>query len=267
VKCSKRGNSVYHARVQERISEMKMVLNDDFDFSNQRNFRTKFLLLTLTNDQRIDKCECWKTELSKAWNKYITLLRNKYGKISVIRTFESTQKGYPHIHALLYFHNREFMTFNKDNKIRIMEKKTFEKWSMGFVDVIGVKNFKAVYHYCLKYVLKSSSSGGGLPPISANQLKEGGGPLLLEGNDLTLAYCWLFRKRAFAISGDFAVKLHDLIMTLRNSNSENLDWTTLDQKNVFWRLIKFKDFYNTWIQDEIDEWKAKNECLNSSQAL
>ena len=252
VKCSKRGNSVYHARVQERISEMKMILNDDFDFSKQRNFRTKFLLITLTNNQRIDKGECWKTEISKAWNKYITSLRKKYGKISVIRTFESTQMGYPHVHALLYFHNREFMTFNKDNKIRIMEKKTFEKWSMGFVDVVGVKNFKAVYYYCLKYVLKSSA-GGGLSPTSPKELKEGGGP--------TLAYCWLFRKRAFAISGDFAVKLHDLIMTLRNSNFDIQDWTTLDGKNTFWRLIKFQDFYNTWVQDEIDEWKAKNESF------
>ncbi|GAI15623.1 unnamed protein product [marine sediment metagenome] len=51
-------------------------------------------------------------------------------------------------------------------------------------------------------------------------------------------------------------------MTLRNSNSENLDWTTLDQKNTFWRLIKFQDFYNTWIESEIDEWKAKSEGLN-----
>jgi hypothetical protein len=251
VKCSKRGNDVYHARVRERISQMKVILDDDFDFSKQRNFRTNFLLITLTNNQQIDKCECWKTELSKAWNKYITLLRRKYGKISVIRTFESTQAGYPHIHALLYFHTHEFMTFKTDNKIRISEKKNFEKWNMGFVDVMGVKNFKAVYFYCLKYVLKSS--GGGLSPTSPKELKEGGDP--------TLAYCWLFRKRAFAISGDFAVKLHDLITTLRNSKNSILDWTTLDQENIFWRLIKYQDYYNTWVQGEIDKWKAENESL------
>lgn len=242
VKCSKRGNDVYHARVQERISEIKMILNDDFDFSNQRNFRTKFLLITLTNNQQIDKCDCWKTELSKSWNKYITSLREKYGKISVIRTYESTQAGYPHIHALLYFHTKEFMTFKHDNKIRISEKGQFENWDMGFVDVLGVKNFKAVYFYCLKYVLKRSA-----PQTT-----------LTEGSDPTLAYCWLFRKRAFAISGDFVVKLRDLITTLRNSNLDFPDWTTLDGKGTFWRLIKYRDFYNTWVQDEIDKWKAEN---------
>jgi len=257
-KCAKRGNDVYLYRVKKRIREFNKLLSAELDFSKSRNYKTNMLMVTLTNDQHDDIPTSWK-KIGEAWNRYMTNLRKKYGKIEVIRTWESTQAGYPHIHALLLFKEQQFSTFqDKNGKWRILGKSEFENWEYGFVDVLAVKAIKAVYFYVLKYVVKCLKGGDdvikGLPPQGET---EG------EGGLKTLAYCWLFRKRAFSISKGFQSALDDLIVSKHNSNLEvENGQVLLAPKKYFWRLVKYKDVFSTWLADELSE-SAYAKALNT----
>ncbi|MCP8304031.1 MAG: hypothetical protein H3Z50_00955 [archaeon] len=68
---------------------------------------------------------------------------------------------------------------------RIEEKAEFEKSYHSFVDVEAVRKMREGISYITKYMRKS------------------GHPLQM----LTLAFCWLFRKRSFAVSGNFLESL------------------------------------------------------------
>jgi hypothetical protein len=69
----------------------------------------------------------------------------------------------------------------------------------------------------------------------------------------TLAYCWLFRKRAFSISRGFQTALDDLIELKHNSNQLIIaGQALLAPKPFFWRLVKFKNFFSTWLSDELN---------------
>jgi hypothetical protein len=154
-KCAKRGNDVYMFRVKKRIKEFSKLLNTQLSCENVRNHKTNMVMITLTNNQKHSIPKSWK-EIGKAWNRYITALRKKFGRIEVIRTWESTEAGYPHIHALLLFKQQQFSTFqDKNGKWRILRKAEFENWEYGFVDVLAVRAVVAVYYYVLKYVVKT----------------------------------------------------------------------------------------------------------------
>ena len=76
----------------------------------------------------------------------------------------------------MIFHDYAFKVTRFKGKYRILEKVEFEKSYHSFVDVQAIREMKEGIRYVIKY--------------------------------LTLALCWLFRKRSFAISGDF----HKLIV-------------------------------------------------------
>lgn len=53
----------------------------------------------------------------------------------------------------------------------------------------------------------------------------------------TLALCWVYRKRAFSVSGSFRKALTDLITDLRNSNK------SLVQISLLGKIIPEEKFY------------------------
>jgi hypothetical protein len=83
---------------------------------------------------------------------------------------------------LMIFHAYEFQVTVTNGKCRILEKEAFEKSGHSFVDVQAVRKFREGVRYVPKYLTKTKND-------SKTQV-------------LTLALCWLFRKRSFAISGD-----------------------------------------------------------------
>lgn len=207
VKCSKRGNDVYRRRVERRLGRLRC--NDgEFFRDTDKEPRSRVLFVTLTWDPKLCSVhEAWE-RVSADFNRWITGLRMRYGRISVLRTWEAHQNGYPHVHAMLIFHDYEFRAW-KDLGVlhghaiwRVEEKREFEHWH-SWVDVRVARTFEAVVRYIGKRILYGTEK---------NQDEEHG--------DLTLALCWVFRKRSFSASKDLAKVLVDLISALHNSKGQ-----------------------------------------------
>jgi hypothetical protein len=223
VKCSKRGNDVYNARIKHRfrffeknIGDLRFFSIDDF--KTDKKVKTKLLWVTLTWNPRLFSIKnSWKREVSQAWNRFITALRRRYGKIEVLRSWEATRQGYPHIHAILWFESSEFTVFphysEKEGQLqfRIEEKHEFESFWHSLIDVQAMSSLKKMVSYVMKYQLK------------VNEGKEDYG-----SGSCTLAFMWLFRKRSFACSRGLQKKFTDLTEVLHNSNMDGgVEWEFL----------------------------------------
>ena len=75
---------------------------------NLPNATTHCLFLTLTYDTKLDDRDTARQTIYIEYNRAVTRLRRKYGQISILRVWEASKKGYPHIHAILLFHDSKF---------------------------------------------------------------------------------------------------------------------------------------------------------------
>ena len=225
MKCAKRGNDVYRWRLKKRFKDLGDIEEVKFFDVDDRNAETPCLLVNLTYDvKRCDKKDAWRN-IGKEWNLYITKLRKKFGKIDVIRVWESTEKGYPHIHAILFFTERKFKVFFMKNEkgvkvAKIEEKSDFEVYH-SFVDVSAIDSLSHALNYVLKYLFKVHSESSGYKA------------------QLTLANLWIHHKRAYSISGQF---LSDLIMSMHNSNFDGRGQRSLDGNSAeYWEYLGMYD--------------------------
>lgn len=240
VKCSKRGNDVYWWRVGKRIKPLYNLKETLFD-PHKSLKSSNVLFATLTYDSKISTIkEAWETE-GESFNKWIRNLRKKYGRISYFRSLEASKKGYPHIHILIIFHDYEFKIVEIRGKYRILEKEEFRKSWHSFVDVQAVINFRLGVKYVTKYLTKTRND-------SHTQV-------------LTLALCWLFRKRSLAISGDMyelmqiSVRCREMIQTnlVGEEISLNTVWVFIGifpakrlriDRNKWWKVITDREILN-----------------------
>ena len=211
IKCSKRGNDVYVWRTKKRLNWLSSMENIEFfnvkDVALDKKVYSQALWITLTYDtKRCSRDEAW-LNIGVEYNRFISALRRRYGKVSVLRTWESSARGYPHIHAVLLFHEAKFSVFPhvsmKEGKFtfRISEKDQIsELWHSPNVDIQAVSSTKKLFNYITKYQTKTLMNSN-----SPNGVK-------------TMAMMWLFGKRGFSVSGDFRSQLHDLIRLKHNSN-------------------------------------------------
>ena len=181
---------------------------------DEDGYWSPILYLTLTYDQkRCSLDDAWKN-IGKEWNRFLSYLKKKFGVISVMRTWESFQNGYPHIHAIVYFFECRFRVIKYKRKRfyewRLYSKQIKEEINRGwhsFVDIQAIEDTNRL-KYIFKYILKEQTK----PQEQKKQIQ-------------TLAMLWLFRKRSFSISGDFIDELYSL-SSLPNddlSESERLD--------------------------------------------
>jgi len=215
VKCSKRGNDVYWWRVWKRIKKLyDLKAQTLFDPHSNRKL-SNVVFATLTYDvKRSSIAEGWEKE-GKDFNKWIRNLRKKFGRISYFRSLEASKRGYPHIHILMIFHDYEFKVIEMKGKYRILEKEAFEKSWHSFVDVQAIRRFREGVKYVTKYLTKTKND-------SKTQI-------------LTLALCWLFRKRSFAISGD----MHE-VMEISRMHGQMIQANLMGKEviiNVVWVFI------------------------------
>jgi len=220
VLAAKRGNVVYSNRVEKRLGFLKRDENIEFfslsDFKNfkkRSKVKTRLLWATLTYDSKLcDLHTAW-LNVAAEFNRWITNLRQRYGRIwyvSFVQAFPGSGSafGYPHFHVIMLFEDTEFKVHarfeesegKKEAVFRIGEKYEFEdagRWH-SFVDVKAVKSVKALFYYTRKYC-KNTIQG--------------------KGSEATINACisWLYRKRAFNVSGKFREMYHDLIRAMRNS--------------------------------------------------
>jgi hypothetical protein len=205
LKCSKRGNDVYRSRVYRRFKDLAEQVEKTVFFNPKDralNKRTRALFVTLTYDTKLcGIAEAWLT-LGYEYNRFTAYIRKKFGKVSCFRVFEAYDNGYPHIHCILLFEEKEFKVFrDKKGQFRIKEKGVIAEGWRSHTDVKAMGSLGRGLSYLKKYLLKSID-------------KESKDSKALK----TLALGWLFNKRAFSVSGKFRQTLVDLIKTKHNSN-------------------------------------------------
>ncbi|MCW4038528.1 MAG: protein rep [Candidatus Bathyarchaeota archaeon] len=244
IKCSKRGNDVYWWRVWKRLKFLDK-LRERTLFNPHANVKiARIVFVTLTFDIKICSIQdAWET-IGENFNKWIRNLRKKYGRISYLRGWEASKQGYPHVHLLMFFHDYNFKVIRMKGKYRITEKEGFEKSYHSFIDVQAVQKLKKGIKYITKYLSKYTA----------------------ESQKLTLALCWLFKKRSFAVSGDFHEILYALIETkhrfiqtdlFRNKLKFEIEWVFI---GIF-SGSKLEIYHNEWWKVIVTK-KKLNEILD-----
>ena len=259
VKCSKRGNDVYQRRIKTRLAWLDCEIPDKKffeirDFQVNKAVKTSLLWVTLTFDtKRGSRIYAWE-QLGKDFNRFMSALRSRYGKISYIRVWESYESGYPHVHVVMFFHEARFSVFphwsesnakerglarpgfscvaestEKKLTFRISEKAAISEFWHSHVDVQAISSLRAVFTYLKKHQEKIILGLSG-------SIQEGGNSTV--GFDLenvrglrSLFLCWIFRKRSFSVSGCFREVLGDLISHLHNSKMLKQMDLALDGEN------------------------------------
>jgi len=245
VKCSKRGNDVYQRRIKIRLGWLNREIPDKKffeikDFQVNKIVKTNLLWVTLTYDtSRGSLIYAWET-LGEDFNRFMSALRRKYGKINYLRVWEAYESGYPHVHVVMLFEEAEFSVFphwsesnekktcadqagswqpseSSDMKLtfRIKEKREISEFWHSHVDIQAISSLKAVFTYIKKHQEKIILGLSG-------SIQEGDSTVGFDLENirglLTLFLCWIFRKRSFSVSGSFREKISDLISHLHNSN-------------------------------------------------
>lgn len=236
VKMAKRGNSVYAHRVEERLRGLEDL--PSINWFNPRDRSSKHetggLFGTLTYDRkdlRVD--EAWDC-VGEDYNRWISAMRARYGKIHAFRTWEAQRDGYPHIHVALYFESQLFEAFFYNGEWRVEDKHEMEDlWPHGFVDVSALASLKGGIRYVAKYLSKvhRALDGGEGAPSNSEGLGLSG--LVSRASVLTMSLAWAMARRAFSVSQG----LFDLTTHLHNSNLDQVD---LEGNPVFrWVLVGF----------------------------
>lgn len=200
--CPKRGNPKYAYNVKRKFQELSL----PFEYEKKQLFKnptsqynselhTNVLFITLTFDTKLtDYKTAWQT-IGKNWNKFLSNIKKRYGKIHVTRCFEAGENNYPHIHAFLYMPEQNFVTVHKykDGKpvwrIPYKEHMIMAPYWHSFIDIQGMPYLSDGLKYLGKYITKSSD-------LSLKQTK-------------TLSLTWAFRKRSFSIGHKFKKLIFD----------------------------------------------------------
>ena len=251
VKCAKRGNDVYWNRTEKRLNRILDSKRERSWDPHQTIKETNVLLVTLTyGPKRCSIREAWET-IGTDYHKWITNLRNKFGRITCFRTFEAYASGYPHIHCSLIFQDHKFRAFRryswKERKViwRIKEKHEFERAYHSFVDVRAIRTFAGSLHYVTKYLTKSYYEDPALKDLDRSI------------RQLTLAMCWLFRKKSFAMSKDL---LESIRLLCVGEISKRWGQMTLDNLEVTWVFLGVFSAEELGIHDVC--WSVKLTNLN-----
>ena len=79
-----------------------------FGYGSHGRVRGSGLHMVLEYDANsIGLLEAW-LAVSADFNRFMSRIRKRFGKVSVVRVWESHESGYPHVHVLLIFHSYVF---------------------------------------------------------------------------------------------------------------------------------------------------------------
>ena len=211
VKCSKRGNDVYRSRVAKRFGVLERLCcgGRDVEFFGfqDSNPKVRLVFVTLTWVGSGSISDSWEV-VGEHFNRWITRIRQKFGRVSYARCWESTQRGYPHVHLMVFLHETQlhgFKTLDQQGNFiwRLEEKSEFESSWEAFVDVRAVRTYSSVIRYLRKRSMFGTDKGN------------------VDDGDVTLSLCWIFRKRSFAMSKDLVSAMADWIHSLHKSKCQS----------------------------------------------
>ena len=195
-----------------------------------KNHKTRAWFASLTYDPAgLTIGEAW-ARVGEDYNRWVSALRARYGKVSVFRVWEAQLSGYPHIHAVVLFETSEFEAFHHNKAWRVQGKRGIEGlWAHGFTDIEALASTVGGLRYVIKYLGKLHKLGvqGGASDTPGIPGDPGLSGLVSRASVLTLSLMWAFRKRAYSVSGDWI----DLIQDWHNSNSD-------PSTGPFWELVQ-----------------------------
>jgi len=244
VKAAKRGNDVYAWRLKKRLEHLKSIPDVNFFNYKDRSRRHKtgamFVTLTYKRDERLDVI--W-DEVGSDYNRWITGLRRKFGKIDVLRAWEAHGDGYPHIHCVLLFEETEFETFFYNGKWRILRRDDISRnWHFGFVDVLALSSIRAGVSYVVKYLTKAHRA---LIEKKAD-----------KKHVLTLALMWIFKKRAFSVSRGFSELIKKMSCKLKSLGQVDLEGNSIyrwvlvgfwaGSLEVWFKKLSYREFFSMY---------------------
>jgi len=237
VKCSKRGNDVYRNRVYRRfkkILDSKQKRGMIYRRRGVKGMDSNSLILTLEYDSnRYGISESWRRG-SADWNRFVSAVRRRYGRVSVLRGYESHESGVLHIHAVLVFHDHSFPIFSYRGNYRVQGKRTeFEPlWNHGYLDIKAVSNAKDASTYIPKYLMKQM----------------GKNPLLKQ--EMGLAMGWFYGMRLFGVSGDFIDEIATCITQTNHMCQSRLDGSKIKMNWTFLGI------FPRWMIDDSLSWSV-----------
>ena len=227
----KRGNRPYIELVKQKFGvfigrEPKVFFDESWGLKE-----TSMLYITGTVDpSQKGRCDSW-LHFGEMWNRFITNLRNQFGPIAYIRTWQSQANGYPHFHALLYFEQRSFTVVewthpNGKTSYRLPSRsgdrtKIKKTWKWGNLDIVCVQNTHDAFTDLLKYVTRDLEGGE---------------------SDLTNAMVWFFGKQSFSFSGDFVKAVWGDGETLASLEPSDADLINDERGNSNSKLIRIEVF-------------------------
>lgn len=289
VKASKRGNDVYGKITRKKLGFLKNAENlvffthEDFTVKDVVKIRLVWLILTWDpgvcslndawygrrnsvfvegkedgvqlyvdgilgrlEEKHVKGCPCVQCK----YNLYITNLRNKYGRIQVLRfpqafpSQDGSAYGYPHLHLVLLFQDHEFTVFPHMNNKEKLEYRIHERdevkdqgnWHY-FSDIKAISSMKGIYNYAVKHH-ENAGFGNSYEAVLNNSV------------------CWLYKKKSYTISGSFRITYTEFIGKL--CNSKVVGQVTLvggfisDWKYTLLGVFSFFDF--DLLIDPPDDW-------------
>jgi len=210
VKAAKRGNDIANRILARKMSALRKQI--EWIDPDPDDCHTNMLFVTLTWDTKIcGRSEAWEN-IGSEWNTFLTSLKYFYGgTVKFLRSWESSKKGYPHIHALIYFPNWKFPFIpHGDGSYRIpLElKDNIDKLWHSFVDVIAVrkKDIRVRLKDLMSYIIKFDDRH--VPFEQWN-----------EKEKLTMAATWFFGLQQYGNSSEWNV---DLTRTVRVIQTDTL---------------------------------------------
>ena len=233
----KRGDSKYARHIESRFDALARIVPETrfFGFGVHGSVESRCLYLTLTYSRSLGLRDVWRS-VGSDFNGFLSRLRHLYGKLGVVRCWESQEDGFAHVHAVVLFEDhvfsgRSWRSPSGSLSYRVVgaDRDSLKgSWGHGFMDICMMSSVKAGFRYIKKYLSKSVRSDG---DSSSKQVK-------------TLAMCWDSHKRSFSMSGYWGSSSHDLISPLTNSTRFTPYEACLDGSKRFlavqkWYLMGF----------------------------
>lgn len=217
VKVAKRGNDVYQSKVKRRFLGIADSLSsfNVFRMFTKRSGEARAFFVTLTWDVGYCKAEeAWQNDsdfsVSRYYNRWISGLRRRFGKVDVVRVWDSGKQGYPHPHVLVVLRYHWLPVFahrGQNGKATWRLEETERSLVKGnwpfFVDVSSATSIT----HALGYMNKRAGCGTAYGDLD-------------DHGDRTLALTWAFRKRGYGISGDLIVKHRNSNQPVSGSDAE-----------------------------------------------
>ena len=218
VKTIKRGNDKWKKKLKRKLFSLEDPIKLEL---SKHHSTSNILFITWTIDPKLFSFnEAWQV-INDYFNRGITNLRNKFGKVDYARVIEAHASGYPHIHILAWFHEKDFEIVKwrnkKDGKLTWRVKKKEERdaikdcWKMGIVrDVEAVYGEKGLNLYLGKmfnYLAKDTERviEKAKTKLNGEQLNQLLNELMKERQKiyLGLALSSLYNKHSFGLSHYF----------------------------------------------------------------